>query len=276
MHETWTYSWAIRNIIAELLMPPSIWIALALFALIFFRKPSKLKTTLIGFSLVMIWMTSTTAFSQWFYQVSDHWLHWPQPIDLTELAKQEKSESSSKKNHQAIVILGSGIRAGAKEIPEYQNQDVSTGAMERLRMGARMAKTTHLPILVTGGRPDKVKSDDLPEGKLMATVLEKELHTPVKWVEDHSNTTQENAQFSAKILKQNQIDTIYLVTHVWHMPRSQRIFEKEGLQVIPVPLGYHYKSPLTPLDYVPKGDGLTKTREIWHELLGKVWYEFRF
>jgi uncharacterized SAM-binding protein YcdF (DUF218 family) len=276
MHETWTYSWAIRNIIAELLMPPGIWIALALFALIFFRKPCKLKTTLIGFSVLMIWMTSTTAFSQWFYQVSDHWMHWPQPINLTELIKQENSQSSSKQNPQAIVILGSGIRAGAKEVPEYQNQDVSTGAMERLRMGARMAKATHLPILVTGGRPDKVKSDDLPEGKLMANVLEKELQTPVKWVEDQSNTTQENAQFSAKILKQNQIDTIYLVTHVWHIPRSQRIFEKEGLKVIPVPLGYRYKNPLTPLDCVPKGDGLTKTREIWHELLGKVWYEFRF
>jgi hypothetical protein len=49
------------------------------------------------------------------------------------------------------------------------------------------------------------------------------------------------------------------------MPRSHRIFEKEGLQVIPVPLGYPHKNPLTPLDYAPKGDGLTKTREIWHE-----------
>ncbi len=276
MHETWTYSWAIRNIIAELLMPPSIWIALALFALIFFRKPSKLKTTLIGVSVVMIWMTSTTAFSQWFYQVSDHWMHWPQPINLTELAKQEKSQSAFKQNHQAIVILGGGIRAGAKEIPEYQNQDVSSEAITRLRTGARLAKVTHLPILVTGGRPDKVKAEDLPEGKLMAMILEKELQTPVKWIEDQSNTTQENAQFSAKILKQNQIDTIYLVTHVWHMPRSKMIFEKEGLKVISVPLGYHYKNPLTPLDYFPKGEGLTKTREIWHELLGNIWYRLRF
>ena len=276
MHETWTYSWAIRNIIAELLMPPSIWIALALFALIFFRKPSKLKTTLIGVSVVMIWMTSTTAFSQWFYKVSDHWMHWTQPINLTELAKQEKSQSAFKQNHQAIVILGGGIRAGAKEIPEYQNQDVSSEAITRLRTGARLAKVTHLPILVTGGRPDKVKAEDLPEGKLMAMILEKELQTPVKWIEDQSNTTQENAQFSAKILKQNQIDTIYLVTHVWHMPRSKMIFEKEGLKVISVPLGYHYKNPLTPLDYFPKGEGLTKTREIWHELLGNIWYRLRF
>ena len=60
------------------------------------------------------------------------------------------------------------------------------------------------------------------------------------------------------------------------MPRAKRIFEKEGLHVIPVPLGYYYKNPLTPLDYFPKGDRLSKTREIWHELLGHIWYELRF
>ena len=280
MHETWTYSWAIRNIIAELLTPPGIWILLALFAGIFFRKSSKIKTTLIGLSFAMIWITSTNAFSQWLYQVSDHWMHWPEPLPFSELLKQKESlnntQSDIQPKNQAIVILGGGIRAGAKEIPEYQNQDVSSETMARLRMGARLAKVTHLPILVTGGRPDKVKPDDLPEGKLMAMILEKELQTPVKWIEDQSNTTQENAKFSAKILKQSQIDTIYLVTHVWHMPRSKRIFEKEGLQVIPAPLGYNFKNPLTPLDYFPRVEGFAKTREVWHEIIGSIWYRLKF
>jgi uncharacterized SAM-binding protein YcdF (DUF218 family) len=280
MHETWTYAWVIRNSIAELLMPPGIWIVLAGFAILFFRNMPKLKISVIIFSLGMIWITSTTAFSQWFFQVSDHWMQWPTPLQFSELAKQEDSlknpQSNMIKNNQAIVILGGGIRAGAKEIPEYHNQDVSPEAITRLRTGARLAKVTHLPILVTGGRPDKVKPDDLPEGGLMAMILEKELQTPVKWIEDQSNTTQENAKFSAKILKQNQIDTIYLVTHVTHMPRSKMIFEKEELKVIPVPLGYYFKDPLTPLDYFPKGDGLAKTREIWHEILGQVWYKIVF
>ena len=276
MHETWTYAWAIRNIIAELLMPPGIWIVLAGCAILFFRKMPKLKNSVIIFSLGMIWITSTTAFSQWFYQVSDHWMHWPAPLQFSELAKQEESlknpQSNMRKYNQAIVILGGGIRAGAKEISEYHNQDISSEAITRLRTGARLAKLTHLPILVTGGRPDKVKPDDLPEGKLMAMILEKELQTPVNWIEDQSNTTQENAKFSAKILKQNQIDTIYLVTHVTHMPRSKKSFEKEELRVISVPLGYYFKDPLTPLDYFPKGEGLAKTREIWHESLGQIWY----
>ena len=52
---------------------------------------------------------------------------------------------------QAIVILGGGVRRGALDLPQYQNQDVSKEAMESLRMGARLAKVTQLPILVTGG-----------------------------------------------------------------------------------------------------------------------------
>jgi len=275
IENSWTWGWAIRNIIAELLMPPGIWIELALFSMVLFRKNIKLKTTLIGFSLAMIWITSTVAFSQWFLRVSDQWMHWSQPIDLSEFTNQKKSLENIKPK-KAIVILGSGIRSGAQENPEYQYQDVSSETMARLRMGARLEKISHFPILVTGGRPDKVKPDDLPEGKLMAIVLDQELQTPVKWIEELSNTTQENAKFSANILKQNQIDTIYLITHHWHMPRAKMIFEKEHLKVVPVPMGYEHKQQLSPLDFFPKNEGLAKVRQVWHESLGQLWYRIRF
>lgn len=278
MQQTWTYSWLIRNMVAELMMPPAIWMVLIVLAMILIRKRQALKKIIIGFSLAMIWITSTTAFSQWFYQASDLWMHWPAPIDLTKLQEDQKMTQSKNlpQAPKAIVILGGGVRAGAIDVPNYQNQDVSKEEMERLRMGARLAKVTQSPILVTGGRPDRTRPNDLPEGQLMAKVLDQELGVQAKWIEDQSDTTQENAKFSAKILKQNQTDTIYMVTHVWHMPRSKRIFEKEELKVIPVPLGYNFKNPLTPLDYFPKGDGLNRTREIWHESLGQIWYFFRY
>jgi uncharacterized SAM-binding protein YcdF (DUF218 family) len=260
------------------MMPPAIWMVLIVLAVILLRKRQMLKKVIIGFSLAMIWITSTTAFSQWFYQASDLWMHWPAPFDLTKLQEDQKMTQSKNlpQAPKAIVILGGGVRAGAIDVPNYQNQDVSKEEMERLRMGARLAKVTQSPILVTGGRPDRTRPNDLPEGQLMAKVLDQELGVQAKWIEDQSDTTQENAKFSAKIFKQNQTDTIYMVTHVWHMPRSKRIFEKEELKVIPVPLGYNFKNPLTPLDYFPKGDGLNRTREIWHESLGQIWYFFRY
>ena len=219
----------------------------------------------------MIWVTSTTFFSQTLVNATDHLLHWPTPYDLSGSLPIKGSEQKA-----AIVILGGGVRRGAIEIPQYKNQDVSKEAMERLRMGARLAKSLHLPILVTGGSPDRGSIQDLPEGQLMAQVLQEELNSPVKWIEDQSNTTQENASLSAKMLKKENIHQVYLVTHFWHMPRAKYIFERETLQIIPVPLGYQIREKFSPLDFFPNGSGLEFTRQIWHEVLGGVWYRLRF
>jgi uncharacterized SAM-binding protein YcdF (DUF218 family) len=60
----------------------------------------------------------------------------------------------------------------------------------------------------------------------MKLVLEQELGLSPRWLEGQSNTTQENAKFSARILKDEGIKTIYLVTHFWHMPQAKTVFEK--------------------------------------------------
>ncbi len=39
--------------------------------------------------------------------------------------------------------------------------------MERLRAGARLAKAINLPILLTGGAPDRIDARDLSEVKVM-------------------------------------------------------------------------------------------------------------
>ena len=273
MHETWSYSWAIRNIIAELLMPPGIWILMAGIVLIAFQHRKKLQTIALFLSLMMLWITSTTVFSQQFLKLADQFLHWPAAVQLEDIksAFQQPNQESI-----AIVILGSGVRRGALDYGQYQNQDVSKEAMERLRMGARLAKITHWPILVTGGSPDRSLQEDLSEGQLMAKVLQDELGVKVSWVEQQSNTTQENAKYSAEILRKEGVQTIYLVTHYWHMPRSQTIFEKQGLKVHPIPVGFNQLENFTPLDYMPSNQGFALTRQIWHEVLGQVWYLIKY
>jgi uncharacterized SAM-binding protein YcdF (DUF218 family) len=273
MYETWSYSWAIRNIIAELLMPPGIWILMAGIVLIAFQHRKKLQTISLFLPLVMLWITSTTVFSQQFAKFADNYLHWPAPVQLEDL---KSALQQSKQEAIAIVILGGGVRRGALDNGQYQNQDVSKETMERMRMGARLAKITHRPILVTGGSPDRSRQEDLSEGQLMAKVLQDELGVKVTWIEQQSNTTQENAKYSAEILRKEGIQTIYLVTHFWHMPRSQVIFEKQGLKVQPIPVGFNQLEHFTPLDYMPNNKGYALTRQIWHELLGQVWYLIKF
>lgn len=283
MAQTWSLTWLIRNMVAELLMPPGIFLIGIAIVLIFLKKRIFLKHTLVGILCVMLWLTSTVALSQWLFRVSDPWLSWPPPLNWSELARKNTTAdlatpqlASPPVKKSAIVILGGGMRDGAIDLPQYGQQDLSNSTMARLRMGARLAKETALPVLVIGGRPDKTQPQQQAEGQMMARVLRDELNVSTRWIEDQSNTTQENAQFSARLLREHQIDTIYLVTHVWHMPRARRVFEKEKFQVIAVPTGYQHKDVLTPLDYFPSSDGFKHTRQYWHEVLGLLWYRMLY
>ncbi len=133
-----------------------------------------------------------------------------------------------------------------------------------------MAKQTNLPILVTGGAPDKTDTKDLAEAQVMRMVLEQEYLILPKWIEDQSNTTQENALRSAEILKKDAIQSVYLVTHFWHMPRAKAVFEKQGLKVVEAPMSFYQKTAFTPLDFYPSSEGFQRTRWIWHEILGNL------
>ena len=305
--ETWTYEWAVRNLISELIMPPGIWLWLILLSLFLFKKYELIKKSLIVFGLTMIWLTSTNYFANQFTHMAGHFLEWPQPltikegqikdlnpnqtkvslIDTYELKSKHSNtlsyaqgltskEISSQTATYAIVILGGGRQKGALDLPEYQYQNLSSQSMERLRAGARLAKESNLPILLTGGAPDRADVKDLSEAMVMSMVLKQELGIEAKWLEEQSNTTQENALQSAKILNQEGIKTIYLVTHFWHIPRARVQFEKQGFTVIEAPMGFYQKEQYTPLDFYPSNEGFQRTRWIWHELLGGVWYRLKF
>ncbi len=278
--DTWSLGWAFRNLVAELLMPPGIW--LVIIALVFFFIKNKwVKNTFIAICLLMIWVASTNYFADQITAIAGSFLDWPKPLSLSfnQLHNKNQKPVTSQLDEapQAIIILGSGRRKGALDAPRgYQNQDVSSGSMERLRLGARLAKITHFPILVTGGAPDRVDEKDLPEAILMSRVLQDEFGIAAKWVESNSNTTQENARESAKILKKDGIKTTYLVTHFWHMPRAKAILEKEGLQMVEAPVGYYQKSEFAPFDFYPSSEGFQRTRWIFHEILGYFWYRLKF
>jgi uncharacterized SAM-binding protein YcdF (DUF218 family) len=276
--EIWSIGWAVRNLLSELLTPPGILIVWALLMLFLIKKHERIKKALITFGLLMIWVTSTNYFAVQFTNLAGHWLTWPAPLTEDSMLSDLK-KSGAQLNHQpqAIIVLGGGRRKGALEAPiDYNQHDLSPSSLERLRYGARLAKQTNLPTLVTGGAPDKTDTKDLAEAQLMKIVLEKEYSISPKWIEDQSNTTQENALGSAAMLKKDAIQSVYLVTHFWHMPRAKTVFEKQGLKVVEAPMGFYQKTAFTPLDFYPSSEAFQRTRWIWHEILGNVWYRVKF
>jgi len=104
----------------------------------------------------------------------------------------------------------------------------------------------------------------------------REFGATVKWVESASNNTFENARFSQRMLKKAGVQSIYLVTHAWHMPRAQMAFERAGLHVVPAPTGYHTASRAMLIDFVPNPHALGDSYIFFHEVVGAVWYRLKF
>lgn len=181
----------------------------------------------------------------------------PLPPDVTQL------------DAQAIVVLSADFRA---DPPEYGLDVPGPLSLERCRYGAYLARRTGLPLLVSGGvlRPDR------PAVSVrLAAFIEDELGVTVRWTEERSRTTEENALFTAELLRAAGIQRVALVTHAWHMPRARIAFERTGLSVLPAPTAP--ASP--PVDWlhgmVPRAESFQLSVRVLHEWLGRIWYSAR-
>lgn len=165
---------------------------------------------------------------------------------------------------QAIVVLGGGSYHGA---PEYGRDTVNSATLERLRYGARLARQSGLPLLVTGGAPFGGR----PEAESMREALEQDFGVQVRWAETASRDTAENAAFSVALLRQAGIARIALVTHAWHMPRAVGLFERQGIAVIAAPTGFTRNSPSSIAEsLLPSAGALGQSRQALHEWLGRL------
>lgn len=188
---------------------------------------------------------------------------------VTPLEKLNPPLLSARAAHaQAIVVLGGGRISNALE---YGGQDIpALIALQRLRYAAKLQRETSLPVLVTGGRPDGAT---VSEAAIMARVLQEDFSVPVKWLEDKSNNTAENAQFASRILRDAGMRRILLVTDALHMQRAKLIFEQAGLDVVPAPTIYASTMRTTLADFLPTG--LHQASYAMHEWLGLAWYWLR-
>ncbi len=165
---------------------------------------------------------------------------------------------------RAIVILGGGIRRHA---PEYGGDTLARLTLERVRYGARVAKQTSLPVLVSGGVG---LSGGASEASLMRDALQDEFGVAVRWVEDRSRNTHENAQMSAAMLKADGVDRVVLIGHGFDMPRARAEFAAAGIATIAAPTGIPPPTDGTLLDFVPSVSGLTDSYYALYELIGEA------
>lgn len=180
------------------------------------------------------------------------------------LADRVPLDYADAKKAQAIVIAGGGTRSNALEYGS-DGDTLNPLTLERVRYGAWVAARTRLPVLTAGG----VVFDNTAEAGLMRDVLQLEFGVRVRWIEDTSRTTHENAVNSAAILHPLGIKTIVLVTHGYHMPRARAEFEAAGFTVIAAPTVIHNANAEPDFRwFLPSVSALRTSAYVVHEWLG--------
>lgn len=248
-------SWFVTNLIAVFLLPPlNLLLLLALGIFLLYRGNKFAKPAIIA-AFLLFWIVSTPYFSEGALHL---------------LEEQTSVLVHSKQDADAIVILGGGTYFHA---PEYEGQDTIVNAtLERLRYGAKLQRETGKPILASGGKP---LGNQLSEAQQMRSTLEQEFHVPVRWIEDTSDNTLENAYHSFQILHLEGIQKIYLITHAWHMPRSAEVFRRAGFEVVEAPTSFTTRYHIDLLAFLPRAEAMHQSKIFTREVIGLVWYRLK-
>jgi uncharacterized SAM-binding protein YcdF (DUF218 family) len=168
----------------------------------------------------------------------------------------------------AIVILSADGVIMPKPLP----LEAGGLTLERVRAGAALHRRTGLPILVSGGL---FLGDPTPLAAAMTRVLQDDFQIPVRWQEDRSLDTWQNAEFSARMLREAGITRVYLVTHAWHMRRAMLAFRHFGLDPVPAPVrpGNDFRWSWDML--IPRAAAWQASYYALHEWVGLAFYALR-
>jgi uncharacterized SAM-binding protein YcdF (DUF218 family) len=237
-----------RKVLTALVLPPIGPLALAILGAALLGRRPRLGRALLWSGLGLLVALSTWAVADGLLRLVDD----SPPVTLAQA-----------RSAQAIVILGGGVRQNA---PEFGGDTVGHLTLERVRYGALVARATDLPVLVTGGS----HRGSATEASVMRQTLEREFGVQVRWTEDRSRNTHENAQFSAARLEKEGVKRVVLVAHGFDMRRARAEFTAAGLEVVPAPTFVPSRQPLAPTDLIPDLGALQGSYYALYELLANL------
>lgn len=251
---------SLRYLFKHLLLPPGGFLLLLLLALCWRRRRPRLALACALLGGGGLWAMSMPVTVEWGARLLERdaplrQVEWP--------ALAQRAE--------AIVLLGGGRERGD---PAWQGDQPSLLALQRLRLAAHLQRASGLPILASGGLHQGTPPS---EAALFAAVLGDDHGVPVRWREEASRTTWENALLSAPLLREAGVRRIVLVTHAWHMPRARWCFERQGFEVIAAPLGALGVANGRPWGgWLPEGRALWQNSLLLNEALGMLAYRLLY
>ena len=255
-------SW--KPVLSALVLPPVPLLLLMLIGARLILPRRGLGWFVILLSVAGIWLSACTGSAALLSQFALH----PPPALSADRIQEIKAEGQAKQPI-AIIVLGGGVEALA---PEYGVSNLSGPSLERLRFGLWLGRETLLPVGFSGGI-GWAQTDAKPEAQIAAQIGAAEFGRPLKWIEDNSRDTRENALRTIALLKPQGIRHILLVTNGYHMPRALRDFQAAAgpdIRVEAAPMGLARRNLLPSLAWIPTMEGFDDVRHVSRELLARV------
>jgi len=249
----------LKPYLTALAMPLTSLLMLTFIAATLIHKRPKLAQWIIILSVTVMWILSTERFAVWLNnKVTPEY----KAVTLKEL----KDNSI-----QAVVVLGGGVTVNVSN----NEQQMSRTSLERLRLGAQLARDSGLPILFSGGSGWGSATKNVAEADVAEKVLLSSFGVVLKYKESNSKDTKENALNTWKLMNPNELTKIALVTHSSHMKRASFEFKNTGFTVLEAPVGQITPTVENGLSWLPSSSSLEITQTLVRELLARFINDFR-
>ena len=199
--------------------------------------------------------------------ISSHYL-------LSYLEKnQSKKSPVEMASADAIVVLGGMLT----RIQTSQGIHREWGDPDRFFAGLELIKSNKANhIIFTGGKLPWEKTNET-EGEVLAKyAIDWGVNKQKILVTQKVQNTEDEAKAVKDLLEKYQSKRIILVTSAFHMPRAQRLFEKQDLKVQTYPVDFKAEdNKITILDFLPSAYAMKDFEFAMRELLGRVYYQLK-
>jgi len=238
--------------------PLGLSLILLLIALFVFKKKGAKKLIMLAF--LILWVCSTDPLSKALTQSLEWQYSYPETVPEADV----------------IIVLGGGTEAA---IPPRTFVEVNS-AGDRVFTAAKLYREGKAPILLlSGGNIEWLNDSNSTPADQMAELLTfLGVPSSAMILESTSKNTYENVLNVKEIITEEGYEKILLVTSAMHMPRSVKLFEKQGIDVIPIPVDYsiveEQQEQASFLDnllgLIPSAGNLSVTTNALKEYLG-IW-----
>ncbi len=190
-----------------------------LVALVMLWKRPRIAAGAIAFALILLLLCSNGWVSHWLVRS----LEW-QNIPPTSIP-----------NAGAIVVLGGATKSA---FPPRPGVDLSE-AGDRIIYAAQLYRQQKAPIIILSGGRINWRGGGASESADMADILTS-IGIPKQAIvqEPDSLNTYQNAVNVRGILQSRNIHRVLLITSAIHMPRSLKIFQRQGIEAIATPTDF--------------------------------------